>query len=70
MGIINIYRPPSYDIHSFEDILSQVREWTDQTTRELVIIRDLNFPDQHSWSEKDRDGLREAIQGRNKASWG
>ena len=50
--------------------MSQVREWTEQTTKELVLIGDLNFPDQHSWSEADREGLREAIQGRQKTSWG
>ena len=70
LGIINIYRPPSSDIHSFEDILSQVREWTEQTTKELVLIGDLNFPDQHSWSEADREGIRESIQGRQRTQWG
>ena len=48
LGIINIYRPPSSDVYSFEDILSQVREWTEQTTKELVLIGDLKFPDQHN----------------------
>ena len=50
--------------------MSQVREWTEQTTKELVLIEDLEFPDQHNSSEADREGLREASQGRHKTSWG
>ena len=50
--------------------MSQVREWTQQTTKELVLIGDLNFPDQHSWSEADREGIRESIQGIQRTQWG
>ena len=64
IGVINIYRPPSSDVNSFEDILKQIRDWTDQTTKELVLIGDLNFPEQNSWTEADREGIRESIQGR------
>ena len=70
LTIVNHYRPPSSDIHSFEDIISHIREQTSQTTKELVLIGDLNFPDQFSWTEGDKEGLIEAIQGRHKGSWG
>ena len=48
VGVINLYRPPSSDANSFEDILKQIKEWTDQTTKEIVLIGDLDFPDQSS----------------------
>ena len=70
IGVINIYRPPSSDVNSFEDILKQIKDWTDQTTKELVLIGDLNFPEQNSWTEADREGIRESIQGRQKNQWG
>ena len=69
LGVINIYRPPSSDTHSFEDVMEQGREWTEQTNKELVLIGDFNFPDQYNWSEADREGIRESIQGRQKGQW-
>ena len=67
IGVINIYRPPSSDTQSFEDILRQIRDWTDHTTKGLVLIGDLNFPNLHSWSESDRDRLRKQSRKKNKA---
>ena len=34
------------------------------------MIGDLNFPEQNSWSEADREGIREPIQCRQKNQWG
>ena len=70
LGVINIYCPPSSDTQSFEDVMEQSREWTEQRNKELVLIGDFNFPDQYNWSEADREGIRESIQGRQKGQWG
>merc|ERR1712002_560428 len=67
---INIYKPPSSDTHSFEDILQHIKDWTSHTRKELVLIGDLNFPDLNSLSESNKDGLREGIIGKNKSQWG
>ena len=34
------------------------------------MIGDLNFPDQSSWTEADKEGIRESIQGRQNRQWG
>ena len=63
-GVINLYRPPSSDANSFDDILKQIKDWVDQSSREIILVGDLNFPDQSRWTEADKEGIRESIQGR------
>ena len=70
IGIINMYRPPSSDKDSFNEALLKVREWTSQTQREIVLLGDLNFKSMGSWTESDKDGLREDIVGKKKTQWG
>merc|ERR1712177_2380 len=70
IGVINIYRPPSSDKDSFNEILQKVREWTSQTQREIILLGDLNFKSMNAWTESDKDGLREDIVGKRKTQWG
>ena len=69
MGVINMYRPPSSDNDSFNEVLHKVREWTSQTQREIILLGDLNFKSMNAWTESDKDGLREDIVGKKKTQW-
>ena len=70
LGIINLYRPPSSDKDSFGEILQKIREWTNQTRREIVLLGDMNFRSMNAWTESDKDGLRADIIGKKKIQWG